>query len=62
MKHPLLKLIPIVVLVALTTPVQASAYTDPGTGTFIYQAAYAAVLAGTFYIRRILDRFWKRRK
>jgi hypothetical protein len=46
----------------LATPAQAYGYADPGTGAFIYQAAYAAFLGGTFYLRRLLNRFWKKRK
>jgi hypothetical protein len=46
----------------LATPVKAHAYTDPGTGAFIYQAAYAAFLGGTYYFRKFLDRFWGKRK
>jgi hypothetical protein len=46
----------------LTTPSKACAYADPGTGSFIYQAAYAAFLGGAYYLRRFLDRFWRRRK
>jgi hypothetical protein len=46
----------------LVTPSQAHGYADPGTGAFIYQAAYAAFLGGTFYLRRLLNRFWKKRK
>jgi hypothetical protein len=46
----------------LATPAQAYGYADPGTGAFIYQAAYAAFLGGTFYFRRWLSRFWKKRK
>ncbi len=54
----LLVLIPLV----LTTPSPAFGYADPGTGAFIYQAAYAALLGGTFYLRRLLNRFWRKRK
>ena len=46
----------------LTTPVQARAYTDPGTGAFLYQAAYAAFLGGSFYFRKWLNRFWPKRR
>lgn len=46
----------------LATPSKAVAYADPGTGAFVYQAAYAAFLGGTFYLRKLLDRFWSRRK
>jgi hypothetical protein len=46
----------------LVSPSKAFGYSDPGTGTFIYQAAYAAFLGGTFYLRRLLDRIWRKRK
>lgn len=46
----------------LASPVKAFGYVDPGTGAFVYQAVYAAVLGGTFYLRKLLDRFWHRRK
>lgn len=45
----------------LATPVKAYGYADPGTGAFVYQAAYAAFLGVTFYLRRFLDRVFKRR-
>lgn len=48
--------------ILLTTPSQAYGYADPGTGAFVYQAAYAAFLGGTFYLRRFLNRFWTKRK
>lgn len=46
----------------LATPSKASAYADPGTGAFVYQAAYAAFLGGAYYLRKLLDRIWTRRK
>ncbi len=46
----------------LATPRRASAYADPGTGAFMYQAAYAAFLGGSFYLRKLLDRLWHKRK
>jgi hypothetical protein len=46
----------------LATPSRASAYADPGTGAFMYQAAYAAFLGGSFYLRKLLDRFWPKAK
>lgn len=46
----------------LVSPSRAFGYTDPGTGAFVYQAAYAAFLGGTYYLRRFLDRFFGRRK
>ena len=45
----------------LVVPAKAYGYADPGTGAFLYQAAYAAFLGGTFYLRRILDRLFRRR-
>jgi hypothetical protein len=54
----LLLLVPLL----LVTPARASAYADPGTGAFMYQAAYAAFLGGSFYLRKLLDRFWHKRK
>jgi hypothetical protein len=46
----------------LISPAQAFGYADPGTGAFVYQAAYAVFLGGTFYLRRLLDRIWGKRK
>ncbi len=46
----------------LVTPAKAHAYADPGTGAFVYQAAYAAFLGGSFYLRRFLDQMFRRRK
>jgi hypothetical protein len=46
----------------LTTPGKAFGYADPGTGAFIYQAAYAAFLGGSFYLRKLLDRVLQRRR
>jgi hypothetical protein len=46
----------------LSTPSKASAYADPGTGAFVYQAVYAAFLGGTFYFRKFLSRFWRRNR
>ncbi len=46
----------------LATPSKALGYADPGTGAFVYQAAYAAFLGGTFYLRKFLNRIWPRRK
>ncbi|HWZ31384.1 MAG TPA: hypothetical protein VNX18_08630 [Bryobacteraceae bacterium] len=45
----------------LATPSKAQAYTDPGTGAFVFQAAYAAFLGGTYYFRKFLDRLWRKR-
>ena len=36
----------------LTVPVQALAYVDPGTGSYLFQLAAAGLLAGMFTLRR----------
>jgi hypothetical protein len=46
----------------LAFPAKASAYVDPGSGAFVYQAVYAAFLGGAFYFRKVLTRIWRRRK
>jgi hypothetical protein len=46
----------------LATPAKAFGYADPGTGAFLYQAAYAVLLGGSFHLRKLLDRFWPKRK
>jgi hypothetical protein len=39
----------------LTTPGDAWAYVDPGTGSYLFQLAAAGFLAGMFTIRRYWD-------
>jgi hypothetical protein len=56
------KLSLLVLPLLLATPSKASAYADPGTGAFVYQAAYAAFLGGAYYFRKLLDRIWRKRK
>jgi hypothetical protein len=46
----------------LVSPAKAYGYADPGTGALVYQAAYAAFLGGTFYLRRFLDQMFRRRR
>jgi hypothetical protein len=46
----------------LTSPSKAYGYVDPGTGSFIYQAIYAMFLGSVYYLRRVLDRIWRKRK
>ena len=46
----------------LATPARAYGYAEPSTGAFVYQTAYAAFLGGSFYLRKLLDRFFKRKK
>jgi hypothetical protein len=48
--------------IVLASPSKVLGYVDPGTGTFVYQAAYAMFLGGTYYLRRMLDRIWRRRQ
>ena len=38
-------------------PTQAYGYADPGTGTFVYQAVYAAFIGGAFYLRKLVQKF-----
>ena len=56
------KVLLLVLPLLLATPSPAYGYADPGTGAFLYQAAYAAFLGGVFYLRRVLNRFWRKRK
>jgi hypothetical protein len=37
-------------------------YTDPGSGTLIWQLLLAAFFGGMFYVRRLKDYFLRRRK
>lgn len=45
----------------LTSPGTAYGYADPGSGAFVYQAAYAVFLGGAYYVRNFLNRIWPRR-
>jgi hypothetical protein len=58
----ILKALFLLVPLMLVTPVRAWAYADPGTGAFMYQAAYAAFLGGSFYFRKLLDRLLRKRR
>jgi hypothetical protein len=46
----------------LASPSKAYGYVDPGSGSFIYQAIYAAFIGGVFYLRKFLTRIFKRNK
>ena len=46
----------------LAVPSKAFGYVDPGSGSFIYQAVYAAFIGGIFYLRKFLTRIFKRNK
>ncbi len=62
---PLLTLINMVLLsvpLLLVSPAKAYGYADPGSGAFLYQMIYAAFLGGTFYLRKLLNRIWGKRK
>jgi len=44
----------------LVSPSTAFGYADPGTGAFLYQAAYAAFLGGVYYLRKLLNRVFRK--
>jgi hypothetical protein len=46
--------------IVLVSPSTAFGYADPGAGAFVYQAAYAAFLGGTYYLRKLLDRVFRK--
>jgi hypothetical protein len=46
--------------IVLASPSPAFGYADPGAGAFVYQAAYAAFLGGTYYLRKLLDRVFRK--
>jgi hypothetical protein len=46
----------------LASPSKLSAYADPGTGAFLYQAVYAAFIGGAFYFRKFLSRIFRKRQ
>lgn len=52
----------VIVPLMLVSPSKAFGYADPGTGAFLYQAAYAIFLGSTFYLRRLLDRVFRKRR
>ena len=37
-------------------PTRVYGYADPGTGTFVYQAAYAVFIGGAFYFRKLVQK------
>lgn len=48
-----------VVILLIATQARVHAYTDPGTGTMVWQLLLAASFGVMFYLRRILT--WARR-
>lgn len=64
-RHFLLRVINIALLgtaLLLAFPTHLFGYTDPGTGAFLYQAAYAAFIGGAFYFRKFLGRIFRKRQ
>jgi hypothetical protein len=49
------------VVLLMCAPTKAFGYADPGTGTYVYQAVYAAFIGGAFYFRKFLQRFRSKR-
>jgi len=45
----------------LASPSKAYGYVDPGSGSFVYQAIYAACIGGAFYFRKFLGRIFGKR-
>src|SRR5215813_6001226 len=54
-KHSL-KVTAVVLLVVVLLPVDAKAYTDPGTGTFLLQMMLAAITGSLFFVRTLRHR------
>lgn len=52
----------VLVPLLLVTPSRAFGYADPGTGAFVYQAAYAIFLGSSFYLRRLLNHVFRKRR
>ncbi len=48
--------------VLLATPTKAFGYVDPGSGSYVFQAIYAAFIGGAFYFRKAIWRVFGRRK
>ena len=49
-------------LFLLVWPSPAVAYADPGTGAYLFQAAYAAVIGAAFYFRKFISRLCRKRE
>lgn len=49
-------------VVLLCFPSHLFGYGDPGTGAFLYQAAYAACIGAVFYFRKFLSRIFRKRR
>ena len=55
------KLGTVVVVLAVGLPVSAYGYTDPGTGTFLYQAFFATIMGLMWTGRKVMRRVFSRR-
>jgi hypothetical protein len=63
-RHPFVSAISFVlmgIVLLLSSPSALFGYTDPGTGAFLYQAVYAALIGGAFYFRKFLGRIFRKR-
>jgi hypothetical protein len=49
----------LLMLLMVAVPSPVFGYIDPGSGAFVYQAIYAAILGGIFYFRKLLSRLFK---
>jgi hypothetical protein len=58
----LIKAMLLLMPLVLISPSKVYGYADPGSGAFVYQAAYAAFLGSAYYLRKLLDRLWCKRK
>jgi hypothetical protein len=45
----------------LASPSKAYGYVDPGSGSYVYQAIYAACIGGAFYFRKFIGRIFGKR-
>jgi hypothetical protein len=64
-RHPFVSIASILLLgitLLLSSPSRLFGYADPGTGAFLYQAAYAAFIGGAFYFRKFLSRIFRKRR
>ena len=64
-QHPVVKLMGSALLgtaLLLSSPSNLFGYADPGTGAFLYQAAYAACIGGAFYFRKFLNSIFRKRR
>jgi hypothetical protein len=64
-RHPFVSTTSVLLLgiaLLLSSPSKLFGYADPGTGAFLYQAAYAAFIGGAFYFRKFLARIFGKRR